>query len=76
MKIEILRSRAYRGQSLDVGRVVVVDANFAGWMVMRGFARYYTEPAPMTAAVESAPMAAEPAPAAEPPKVKRGRPAR
>ena len=66
MKIEILRGRAYRGASLEVGRVYSVDANFAGWMVMRGFAKPYAEPE-VVAASE---------PAADAAKVKRGRPAR
>jgi len=69
MKIEILRSRGYRGESLEAGRVYLVDANFAGWMVMRGFARYYTEPVANPAAVD-------PEPVAESAKVKRGRPTR
>ena len=76
MKIEVIRGRAYRGQSLEAGRVYLVDANFAGWMVMRGFARYYVEPAAQPAAVEPVPAAVEPAPAAEPVKVKRGRASR
>jgi endonuclease YncB( thermonuclease family) len=66
MKIEILRGRAYRGTSLEVGRVYSVDANFAGWMVMRGFAKPYVEPEVVAAAE----------PAADAAKVKRGRPAR
>ena len=76
MKIEVIRGRAYRGQSLEAGRVYLVDANFAGWMVMRGFARYYVEPAAQPTAVEPVPATAEPAPAAEPVKVKRGRASR
>lgn len=76
MKIEVIRGRAYRGQSLEAGRVYLVDANFAGWMVMRGFARYYVEPAAQPAAVEPVSAAVEAAPAAEPVKVKRGRASR
>lgn len=76
MHIEIIRSRAYKGQSLEIGRVYLVDANFAGWMVSRGFAKVYVEPVRVAPPSEPLP-AAEPAPAIEAPaKVKRGRAAR
>lgn len=67
MQIEMIRGRGYRGQSLEPGRVVEVDATFAAEAIRKGWARAYVAPAPSPAAVEPAP-----APAAQP-AVKRGR---
>lgn len=67
MRIEMIRGRGYRGQSLEAGRVVEVDAAFAAEAIRKGWARAYAAPAPSPAIVEAAPA---PAPA---PAVKRGR---
>ena len=67
MHIEMIRGRGYRGQSLEPGRVVEVDAAFAAEAIRKGWARAYVAPASSPAVVESAPA---PAPV---PAVKRGR---
>ena len=67
MHIEMIRGRGYRGQSLEPGRVVEVDAAFAAEAIRKGWARAYVAPAPSPAVVEAAPA---PAPASA---VKRGR---
>ena len=67
MRIEMIRGRAYRGKSLEPGRVVEVDAAFAVEAIRKGWARAYAAPAPSPAVSEAAPA---PAPA---PAVKRGR---
>lgn len=67
MLVEMLRGRGYRGESLEPGRVVEVDAAFAAEAIRKGWARAYVAPAPSPAAVEAIPT---PAPA---PAVKRGR---
>lgn len=44
MKVEMIRSRLYNGQTLERGRVVDVDSTFAKWLVGRGMAVEYTRP--------------------------------
>lgn len=44
MKVEMVRSRLYNGQTLERGRVVDVDSTFANWLVGRGMAVKYTRP--------------------------------
>jgi len=50
MKVEMLDSRLYRGEHLDVGQVTDMDGRTGAWFVEQGWARVYDEPAPMTAA--------------------------
>lgn len=63
MHIEMIRGRGYRGQSLEPGRVVEVDAAFGAEAIRKGWAKAYEPPAAPAAVVEAAP--------AQP--VKRGR---
>lgn len=44
MKIEMIRSRLYNGQTLERGRVVDVDDTFARWLIGRGMAQKYHAP--------------------------------
>jgi hypothetical protein len=44
MKVEMIRSRLYNGQTLERGRVVVVDPTFGKWLVGRGMAVEYCRP--------------------------------
>lgn len=43
MKVEMLRSRLYNGQTLERGRVVDVDDTFGRWMISRGMAAPYAK---------------------------------
>lgn len=42
MKVEMIRSRLYNGQTLERGRVVEVDPTFGKWLVGRGMAVEYS----------------------------------
>lgn len=44
MKVEMIRSRLYNGQTLERGRVVDVDTAFGRWLIGRGMAVEYTRP--------------------------------
>lgn len=48
MKVEMLRSRCYRGEGLEVGRVTDMDDGTAREFIAKGYAREYQEPAPLT----------------------------
>lgn len=67
MLIEMLRNRAYRGQSLEPGRVIDVDRAFAAEAIRKGWARAYSAPAPSNEPTEAVQSLDIPA------KVKRGR---
>ena len=54
MKVEILRSRLYRGEHMDVGRVTDMDDGTAREFILKGWARKYEEPAPLTTAAAEA----------------------
>lgn len=42
MKVEMIRSRLFEGQTLEAGRVVDVPASFGAWLIGRGMAVPYT----------------------------------
>lgn len=42
MKVEMIRSRLYNGQTLERGRVVDVDETFGRWLVGRQMAVPYS----------------------------------
>ena len=44
MKVEMIRSRLYNGQTLERGRVVEVDPTFGKWLLGRGMAVEYSRP--------------------------------
>jgi hypothetical protein len=44
MKVEMIRSRLYNGQTLERGRVVDVDTIFGRWLINRGMALEYNRP--------------------------------
>lgn len=44
MKVEMIRSRLYNGQTLEAGRVVEVDPTFGRWLIGRGMATEYHRP--------------------------------
>lgn len=67
MQIEMIRSRGYRGVSLEVGRVAEVDNAFGAEAIRKGWACAYVAPAPAPAVVEAF---LSPAPTQQ---VKRGR---
>lgn len=48
MKVEMLRSRCYRGEGLEVGRVTDMDDGTAREFIAKGYAREYQAPAPLT----------------------------
>lgn len=50
MKVEILRSRLYRSEHLEVGTVTDMDDGTARQFIAAGWAREYQEPAPLTTA--------------------------
>ena len=50
MRLEMLRSKLYRENHCDVGQVVEVDGKTGSEWVELGWARPYTEPAPLTVA--------------------------
>lgn len=41
MKVEMIRSRLYNGQTLERGRVVDVDDGFGRWLIARQMAVQY-----------------------------------
>lgn len=41
MKVEMIRSRLYNGQTLEKGRVVDVDEGFGRWLLSRNMAMPY-----------------------------------
>jgi hypothetical protein len=44
MKVEMIRSRIYKGQTLERGRVVDVDDTFGRWLISKGMAAAYVRP--------------------------------
>jgi hypothetical protein len=50
MRVEILRSKLYRGNHCDVGQVTDMDDRTAAVFVEKGWARPYAEPTPITTA--------------------------
>lgn len=58
MRVEMLRGTVYKGATLEVGRVVDVEEAFGAWMVARGKARPFDEPAPKPSADLTAESAA------------------
>lgn len=59
MRVEMLRGKLYRGESLDAGRVTDMDDGTARWFISKGWAKEYTEPAPLTTADAAALVATE-----------------
>lgn len=50
MKVEILRSRGYRGNHLEAGIVTDMDEPTARTFILKGWAREHAEPEPLTEA--------------------------
>jgi hypothetical protein len=45
MKVEMIRSRLYKGNTLECGRIVDVDDTFGRWLISKGMAAEYVRPA-------------------------------
>ncbi len=49
MKVEMIRSRVYKGKTLESGRIVDVDDTFGRWLISKGMAAEYVSPAMLEA---------------------------
>jgi hypothetical protein len=49
MKVEMIRSRVYKGRTLESGRIVDVDDTFGRWLISKGMAAEYVRPAMLEA---------------------------
>ena len=58
MRVEMLRARAYRGEHLDAGVIIEMDAGTAREFIVKGWAKEAGEAAPVAPATveEAAPI--------------------